>query len=355
MEFTPDVLNILDTAYLTKPDASGKLNREIYAVMGIDVEDSLTLETIYQRQIANIVAYSGVEVPLRQRSGGLTYNDWAIGGNMLSKVGTVYSLPHFSAYLGINFPTSDGMNWDPSSRDAAAWMVLVTRSSKFTTQKMDTIASTISGVARLSGTMIRAAVPEMRDDTLYNVRRVVGLRYLRSKSIKGHLIPADTVMNGVRIGGRVHLGYMDKGNLLYLSVSGHMISEIMFNGLYSSLDFTRFFDVLISPHKNKWKYKDHVIKKDGIKVSIGNILAEDLVGQKEYTQPWHNIHEYEIALETAVTLMIILGLRIPVDALRAIRENLDREDIRSAIDGESLSSIQIRNKILGLSSKLHIR
>jgi hypothetical protein len=134
-----------------------------------------------------------------------------------------------------------------------------------------------------------------------------------------------------------------------------MISEIIYNSLYQSLDFTRFFDILISPHRNKWKYVHHFIKVDGVKVPIGNILAEDLVQQKDYPQPWHNIHEYEIALETAVTIMIIFGLRMPVDALRVIRQNLDRKDVRAAISGESLASAQIRSKIQGLSKRLHIR
>jgi hypothetical protein len=220
---------------------------------------------------------------------------------------------------------------------------------------MDTIASTISGVARLAGTMIRAAVPEMRDDTLYNVRRVVGLKYLRSKGISGNVIPSGATLNGVRIGGRVHLSYREDGATLYLSISGHMISEIMYNSMYESLDFTRFFDILIMPHRNKWKYKHHSVKKEGIRVPIGNILAEDLVDQKDHSQPWHNLHEYEIALETAVTLMTIFGMRLPIDVLRTIRHNLDREDVRAAILGESLASAQIRNSVLGLSSKLHIR
>jgi hypothetical protein len=358
MEFTrhPEILDMMSTMYLLKPDASGPMNREVYMVHGYDFQESFSLEQLYLRQTDAIVRHSGLDIPTAQKGGGVhTYNDWAIGGNMLSGIGTVYSLPHFSTYLGINFPTREGLNWDPSSRDAAVWKVVVTGSSFFTTQKLDTIAGTISNSARLSGTMIRAAVPEMKDNTLYDLRRIVGSRYLRMNNIPGNVIPADATMDGVRIGGRVHLSYMENNEQMYLSISGHMISEIIYNSLYQSLDFTRFFDILISPHRNKWKYVHHFIKVDGVKVPIGNILAEDLVQQKDYPQPWHNIHEYEIALETAVTIMIIFGLRMPVDALRVIRQNLDRKDVRAAISGESLASAQIRSKIQGLSKRLHIR
>jgi hypothetical protein len=132
MEYTanPGLIDLLDTVYLTKPQASGPLNREIYVVQGIEIDEAVSLESLYRKQIDEITQFTGVKIPVERSVSGLRkYTDWAIGMNMLADVGTSYSLPHFSAYLGINFPSNEGLNWDPSSRDASVWKVLVTKSS----------------------------------------------------------------------------------------------------------------------------------------------------------------------------------------------------------------------------------
>lgn len=284
---------------------------------------------------------------------GLTYSDHAIDLNMVKNMSTFYDIPAFLSYLSMNFYIDSDIRYDPSARDARIWKVIVFNDRNFSIPNVDMVTTTISHFARVPGTQIRQTLSEMDKDGLYEVRRYIGLRWLRSHGIPGGVITTGFHLRGQRIGGRAHLYYVQNGETQYASISGHMIAQILWCSMYGSLDFRRFFKVLLNDAPPKvHKYKNHVIRGARGKVEIGNVLAEEQVvsGKVGF---WHNYIEYKIAVECGVWLCHVLGLYVPVGAIDIIDTFL--EENREQLDIESEISRIIKSELKGRSGLLHIR
>lgn len=329
-----------------KPEFSGSLNREFYAIKGWIPHDCLSLEGIVLKQLEALKVVVG-DVPDPKY---VEYSDWAANPNGVLQTHDFSSTAQFNAYLTFNFPVEEGLLFDPNSDDSRRWLIFNRRAGPFSSQLVDTHANTISYTARIMGTLIRNRVPHMKDDVLYNVRREVGLLYFDEKGISANVVPSNLVVDGVRIGGRVHLEYEENGDKLFASISGHLISEVLYSSMFQSLDFQRFFNIVLKG-KPIDKYKNHKVRMNSTKMEIGNILSERQVYDGKVL--WHNYHEYNIALRVAICLASTLGIELPRGTIELIRNTL--EENRELLMGESSASRTIRSSRAGKVSALNIR
>ena len=120
--------------------------------------------------------------------------------------------------------------------------------------------------------LIRSAIPAMDHDTLYVLRKQIGRDYLVKNKIEGGVVYDGMKYNGKEVSGRYHLYLVNDGDLEFLSVSGHLIAQILYSTMFGTLDLRRFTSsLLLTNTKDIVKRRNHKIK-DGV---IGNILAEE--------------------------------------------------------------------------------
>jgi hypothetical protein len=325
------------------------MNREFYAIKGWVPDNPMTQLQIVEKQLESIMNVVQ-SIPYKPVLAVDSYRDWAISPNGVVPTHDFCTTAQFSTYLRYNLPKEQGELFDPNSDDSRRWLVFTRRAGMYSSSTIDSHDNTVSYAARIMGTMIRNSIPQMMDDSLYDVRREIGYQYFNELGIRCHVIGSKVVVNGVKIGGRVHLSYVVGGEELYASISGHLISEILFSTHTQSLDFGRMFRVL-STGKPVRKYLNHIVKIDGKKVELGNILSEHQA--YEGSTIWHNYHEYRIAIRVACILANTLG--IPV-----LRKDIDYisdlvETHKDILDIESDISRKIRGKRAGGKVNINVR
>lgn len=329
-----------------KPMMSGSMNREFYMIKGWLPNDALSINDILERQVQSLS--TKVEVVNTSSVDYLNWEDWSTKPTVSTH--DFYTMAQFSTYLKFNLPVRETLLFDPHGDDSLRWLVFIKRSGKFSSSDVDTHANTISYVARVSGTMIRNRLPHMLDDSLYDVRREIGIKYFMELGITASSIPPDFMIGNFKVGGRVHLKYNEGGETRYASVSGHLISEILYSGSTQSLDFSRMFRSLLN-EKNVSKYKTHSVRVDGERVQIGNILSEHQA--YEGNEKWHNYHEYRIAVRVAEALSATLGIPIYIEDIQKINQFLDHN--KELLMSESPISRSIRTLRAGNRSNLNVR
>merc|ERR1711907_337717 len=218
---------------IAKPKASSPLNREVYLFKNLDTSDVITMAEAYTRQIHSIVEFAGLEF---NSNNIVTYSDTAVDPYDVMHMKSFFDIPDFMAYLCTNFNIMDTTRYNPNSVDGRLWKVGIFNDRYMSLPKVDVIGITISHVSRLPGTLIRSSIPDMNHDTLYTLRKQIGREYLIRNKLEGGVVYDGMEYNGQPVGGRFHLYIVVDGDLQFLSVSGHLIAQILYSTMYGTLD-----------------------------------------------------------------------------------------------------------------------
>jgi hypothetical protein len=330
-------MSMLHNYRLVKNRASSSLNREIYLTKNMDVNDTMSISEAYRRQIDSIIEFAGLEFDVDQRQ---TFSDTAVDPYDIPHLESFFDVPDFMAYLATNFNIMDDTRYNPNSKDGRLWKVGIFNTRFISIPKLDVIGTTISHVSRLPGTLIRSSIPDMDHDDLYTLRKQIGRNYLINNKIEGGVVYNGMEYNGKEVGGRFHLYIVNNGDLEFLSVSGHLIAQILYSTMYGTVDLRRFTQsLLIKDPRDIGKRRSHRIK-DGI---IGNILAEEQ-SQDNLYGGWHNYYEYAIAVDVGEYLCGVLMLEPPTGMINYMRAFLDENKSKLMVESPLSKSLKGRSR-----------
>jgi hypothetical protein len=322
---------------IAKNEASSPLNREVYLFKNLDTKHVITLAEAYSTQIRNVVEFAGLEFNPDSR---LVYSDTAVDPYDITHLKSFFDVPDFMAYLGTNFNIMDGTRYNPNSRDGRLWKVGIFNNRYMSLPKADVIGTTVSHVSRLPGTLIRSSMPDMNHDTLYTLRKQIGREYLILNRIEGGVVYEGMEYAGQTVGGRFHLYMVVKGDLEFLSISGHLIAQILYSAMYGTLDMRRFTTSLMtSDIRNIGKKTSHKIKEG----RIGNILAEEQ-SQDQLYGGWHNYYEYAIALQVGEYLCEVLSFEPPSGMLTYMRNFLEEHKSELMVESPLSKALKGRSR-----------
>jgi hypothetical protein len=133
--------------YYVKPEYSGNLNREFYAIKGWVPSKPLSQLQLVEKQLGHLMDVVQ-DISYKPDAALDNYKDWAISPNGIVPTHDFCTTAQFSTYLRFNLPKDEGELFDPNSDDSRRWLIFTRRAGMYSSSTIDSHDNTVSYAAR---------------------------------------------------------------------------------------------------------------------------------------------------------------------------------------------------------------